>query len=132
MAVCQKIRRTRKIFCAASFNRTIDILTRDQLAAVDGTADPTIDLPAFATVQAMIKSNKPVEIFIGTNLKQIETHTFTIRFTPAIANINKDHTINIDDKFFRIERIENVDQENRYFILFCTIRGDDTIVGNRA
>jgi len=132
MASCQKIRRKKITHCAASFNKTISILTREQLASVTGSIDSTIDLPAFATVRAKLETTRPVEIFAGTNVKQIETHLFTIRFALAVATINKNHTIDFNSKFFRIDRIENVDEENRFFNLFCSIRGDITKDANRA
>ena len=80
----------------------------------------------------MVATTQGVETFAGTNVKRTETTEFTIGFTTAVATIDANHTVNYNDKFFVVERVENPEEANEYLILFCTVRGDNTKVVNRA
>jgi hypothetical protein len=131
MTICKHIKRIKKIYCIGSFDKRIDILIDAQQGSKIGTADPTIDKTILTTVWAKVEGNTPIEILVGTNLQRTETHLFTIQFTPTIAVIDIKHSIDFNSKFFRIDRVENVDEENEVLLLFCSVRGDNARTGNR-
>ncbi len=134
MATCKKTRRVKRSYCIGSLDKRIEILIDTQKGSRTGTADPTVDKSILATVWANLTSNNPVEFMVGTNLQRTETHLFVIQFTPTVAVIGQDtvkHSIDFNNKFFHIDNIENLDEENEWLLLFCSVRGDNTRTGNR-
>jgi len=101
----------------------ITIETRVQEPPAGNSPDHSIDITTFMTVKAKIETKQGVEAFDGTNLNTLMTHEFTIRYITGVTIVNN---VNYNNKYFKIERIINLNEENKYLIIQCTERGDNT------
>ena len=130
MTSCKNLKRIKTRHCIGAFNKLIDVI-KDDLRGVTGS-DPLKNKTILDTVKAKVVTIAPVDTFDGTNVNQIQTHTFTTKFKTSITPAGKNDSIGYNGKFFRIERVENRDEENEELIFFCTARGIDTQEGNRG
>lgn len=120
MAKCTKIQRSNKTVCAGALRETIIVQTRTQQAPKTNTASASIKFSCPQTVKAMVKTKTGVDTFDGTNTNALFTHEFTIRY---LAGVDIQNSVEYNCKFFNIERIVNINEENRYLTLICSERG---------
>jgi len=128
MAVCKKIRRTSKRICIGALNRKIVLNTRIIIPPVNGSVDFTESFTEPKTVWANIVTKVGAEIFDDTNTVKNISHEVYIRYTAGItpekwlklSSINSDNNDYLD-----ILKVENINEENRFYRLSCNIRGRD-------
>ena len=101
----------------------IQINTNAIEAPIDGSVDFSEKFQEVETVWAMIETKSGVEIFDGTNIVGVATHFFYIRFIP---NITFKNFINFKQQFFAILDVQNLDERNEFYLLRCSLRGDET------
>lgn len=128
MAKCKKLNKTKKILCIGSLTKTIQIETR-AITPDDSSTDFTETFTAVKTVKAMVETLSGVDIFNGTQIVGTATHRFTIKFITGVT-ITSQNWIILNDEYYDILRVDNVDENNRYLVLLCTKRGDDTLKAN--
>lgn len=81
---------------------------------------------------ADIRTKAGLEVFEGTNstAKMTETHQFIVRYGQISSSINKDDLIIYNNIIYAIDKIENVDQENKWIVVSAHSRGDSSINRN--
>jgi SPP1 family predicted phage head-tail adaptor len=120
MARCTKIKRNNKTLCAGALKETIILKTRAQQAPKTNTASASIRFDCSRSVKAMVETKSGVDTFDGTNTNSLLTHEFTIRY---LSDVDVQNSIEYNCKFFNVERIVNINEENRYLTLICSERG---------
>ena len=135
MAVCKKIRRISKRICIGALRRKIVLNTRSITAPVGGSVDFTESFTEPKEVWAYIDTKSGTEIFDETNTVKAISHDVYIRYTPSITPEKwvKLTSINsgIDD-YLDILQVENLNEENRFYRLRCTMRGSVDKVVNES
>jgi head-tail adaptor len=120
MAKCTKVQRSRKTICSGALRETIILKTRTQQAPKTNTASASIRFDCSRSIKAMVDTKTGVDTFDGTNTNSLFTHEFTIRY---LSDVDVQNSIEYNCKFFSVERIVNINEENRYLILICSERG---------
>ena len=123
MPKCVQIRRKHRKVCVGDMRDKIIIETRSIIAPVSGSVDFTESFTDTKTVFAMVETKTGVEIFDGTNLLGIATHLFYIRF---IANITFQNWITFKNQKFDILDVQNLEERDEFYLLRCSLRGDET------
>lgn len=105
---------------------TIQIVRRDLLQPVPGSAEPRHEHTPFLTTRASVKSKMGVaEVAkVDINGKQV-THTFEIRYT--MQRIDTRHFVrDVTGRLFQILSVENVNLQNITTRLHCASVGDES------
>ena len=85
---------------------------------------PLID-PYFVKVTTL----RGVTIFDGSNIEQFVTHEFAGRFD---ERIDEKMFIEHAGKYYRIENVEEYEEDQMYTVLLCTERGEKDLEVNEA
>jgi len=121
MPVCKTKRVPVIEICAGDLRHTIQVQTKS-LDSPDGTnVDFDVSLTKTINVRAMIETVPNESIFDGTNVEQSVTHKFYTRFIPGITFQN---WVKFRDQFYAIVAAENLQEENKFMLLRCNVRGD--------
>lgn len=123
MPKCVRIKRKSRKICIGDMREQIQINIRTIKAPVDGSVDFAEAFQEVETVFAMVETKTGVEIFDGTNLLGVATHFFYIRF---ISDIDFTHWVRFKDQFFDILDVQNLEERNEFYLLRCSLRGDET------
>ena len=123
MPICQKIRRKKQQICIGDMRERIQINIRTIKAPVDGSVNFSEFFQEVETVWAMVETKQGVEIFDGTNLIGVASHFFYIRFLPDIDFTN---WIKFKSQFFDILDVQNLEERDEFYLLRCSLRGDES------
>lgn len=85
----------------------------------------------------MIETAKGVVIFDNTNTARDVSHNIYIRYDKAlemtaekwVTLLSTDGSVNVK---LDIIRVENLQEENRFHLLNCSLRGDESVPANFA
>lgn len=80
-------------------------------------------------VWAAVETTKGIEVFAGTNLIGVATHLFYIR---AISGLTSESWVEFKSGYYRILDIQNYQEDDRFQVLRCVVRGDKTKPVNLA
>ena len=122
MPVCKRIVRKNRKICIGDMRERIQINIRTLKAPVDGSVDFSETFQEVETVWAMVETKTGVEIFDGTNLLGVATHFFYIRF---LADIDFTNWIKFKNQFFDILDVQNLEERDEFYLLRCSLRGDE-------
>lgn len=129
MAQCEKIRRQSKRICIGALNKRITINSRAIGAPVGTEVDFTETFTKRFDTWAMIETIDGKTIFDDTNIERVITHDFFIRYVP---NITFQDWILYNGKYYDIVRVENFQEDNRFYRIRSAIRGDKDLPVNFA
>jgi len=129
MATCKKLRRTLTKVCTGALNKRIQIQTRHIKPPVGNSVDYTEEFTNIITTWAMLETVTGVTIFDDTNVEQVVTHDFYIRYIP---NVTFEKWILFDEKYYDILRVENYQENNLYYRIRTNVRGRKEIPVNVA
>lgn len=115
--------------CAGDLNQRIFIYDRDIRAPNFGGVDYDEDFSKKRSVWAMIETVDGQEFFDGTNLISTKTHKFYIRW---IRDLSIQNVVDFKNQRYKIQKIENQNEKNEFFILHCVILGSKDIQTNKA
>jgi SPP1 family predicted phage head-tail adaptor len=126
---CEIVNIKRRRVCFGDLNRQIILNIR----SIDAPETPNdfdygqvFTVPT--TVWAAIQTTNGKELFDGVNLIGTVTHIFYIKY---VAGLTSESFVEYDSRYFRMLRLENLDENNEYMALLCTERGDKTIEVNK-
>jgi SPP1 family predicted phage head-tail adaptor len=105
----------------------IDIATRAITAPIDGSVDFSENFTVDETVWAMVETKNGVEVFDGVGITGIATHFFYIRYIP---DVTFEKWITFKNKKFNILDVQNLEERDEFYLLRCTLRGDETLQAN--
>ncbi len=135
MAECTKIRRKSERVCIGSLNRKILLLSRSIATPKGGSINFGETFTLSSTVWADIKTKNGTQIFDDVNVDRSHTHDVFIRY---IEGLTSETWITLPSvtggKNVRLDILEiiNLQEENRFMKLVCSLIGDDTKAANSA
>ena len=122
--ICQAINIKRRKVCFGDLNRKI-ILHVKSINAPETPSDFDYNqvFTSPVTVWAAIQTITGKEIFDGINLIGTVTHVFYIKFKSGLTT---ESFLEYNSNYYKILRLEDLDLNNEYMSLSCSIRGDKT------
>jgi len=115
--------------CLGDMIHRIDIYDRTIKAPTDDTGNYSLSFKKKITVWGSIESVGGIVVFDSVNIERVVSHRLMIRYLPFLT---QEHWIWYDSKYYDIVQIENLNEEKRYQILYCSVRGADSKVANQA
>jgi len=129
MTSCAKIRIKRRSICIGDLKYLIELNNRAIQAPELGSVDYDETFTPTETVRAAIETKSGETIFDQSNTEHSVTHRFYIRF---LSGVTAETWIKFDSDLYDILTVENLDGQNRFLLLRCTIRGLSTVKTNLA
>lgn len=124
MPNCAKIKQKPYKICTGDLSKRITLYVRSITDPQGGSVDFGENFTTPTNVWAMIETlSKGVEIFDGSNVIDVATHLFYIRYIPGITF---EMYLDYNGRRFRIIDVQNIDEKDETIILRCTERGDNT------
>lgn len=81
-------------------------------------------------VRALVKTLKGVTVFDNTNTERVATHELCIAF--PVETVTAENWVTLKGKRLKILNVVNCGECDEILKLFCTERGEDSKVVNRA
>jgi SPP1 family predicted phage head-tail adaptor len=132
--VCQSIKPNINKICIANLNKKIKIQFTYSAANNNPNSNATTAFKDIKTVWAMIKTRSTVGVanqFVNNvNTSRAISHDFFIRWDSAI-DFEKEMWIEYNNKRFKIDTVENIDEEDKFVRLSSLERGIKTIEANQ-
>ena len=107
----------------------ITIYDREIKTPVQGNIDYTLDFSKMITVWASIESVVGIVVFDSVNMDRTISHKMLIRYLPFIT---QEHWIEFKGKYYDIVNVEDLNEEKRFQVLRCNLRGKAVDVANEA
>ena len=107
----------------------ITIYDREIKTQVQGNIDYTLDFSKMITVWASIESVVGIVVFDSVNMDRTISHKMLIRYLPFIT---QEHWIEFKGKYYDIVNVEDLNEEKRFQVLRCNLRGKAVDVANEA
>jgi len=130
---CEQIKRKKKIICAGDLDKRIELYTREITNSDIGGVDYSQTFTLFKSKWAMIQTpgfqGSGLEVFDGVNLIGTVTHFIYIRYT---AGVTSEKFVKYDDRYFKILRVQDLNEDKTFMFLKCTERGIDSLEANEA
>jgi hypothetical protein len=77
----------------------------------------------------MVETPKGLQIFDGTNTIRDITHNFYIRFIPGVTF---EKWILYKNNYYDIISVEDLEIEDKFYLLMCNLRGNQSLPVNQA
>lgn len=126
---CVVIKSNKRRPCIGSLKALIDIQARVITPPENESTDYTETFTDIISVRAMIQTVSGKSMFDKTNVERDLTHKFTLRYMPDITFQN---WVKYNSQYYDILRVENIDEANRWYVLYCSIRGSINNPANEA
>lgn len=112
--------------CLGDLNARIEIVRRSLQSAAPGIAEPVHSYAPVFAVRARIQTKAGASEFSRVEINGTRvTHHITIRHTSIAFDI-RDRVRDGSGSLYSILSIENMDEGNRWFRLFCAKQGAET------
>lgn len=136
MATCDSIKISNKKVCIGDLIHRIDIQERAKTFSDFDNVDVTETFTTIKSTWAAITVSKGYQSFnaVGTNSDtslNSYTHIFYIRYDKNLS-ISSENWIKYKEDEYNIISIQNLDERNRFFVLFAVKKGIDTKEANLA
>ena len=115
--------------CIGSLNKKIKLKDRDIVTPNNDEMQYDEKFVDDSEVWSMVKTTNGIEIFDGTNTLGVATHIFYIRYYEGLTS---EYFIEYNNKNYRILQIENLEEDDEYLKISCTLRGDISLDTNLA
>ncbi len=140
MADCKKIVRPSKRVCAGALNKRIVLYNRNITPPEGLSVDFGEDFAVKKTVWALVETVKGLILFDQVNTARDISHRIFIRFMhgfpdfPVTAEtwIGLLPVLQTKQRLLDVIRVENMEEENRFYMLSCSLRGVDDVPANFA
>jgi len=121
MAVCAPIKKNNRSVCVGAMNKKIEIEARAITPPTFSiNTDYNEDFTLVKTVWANIVTVSGMTTFDGTNVERVVTHFFYFRYIP---NITFENWIKFRDEYYDIIRVEDLDNDNKFYLAKASKRG---------
>lgn len=121
MGECQRIRIPHRKICVGDLRRRISIQNR-QLGPPKTGVDITHTFVELRKPWAAVRTLTGNNIFAGVNLDRTPTHIFYIRFYEGLTA--EDWVVYKGERYDILE-VENINERDEYYALYCNLRGDE-------
>lgn len=123
---CKRVALDKRRVCIGDLNKRIILHDRNITGVTSGVDfDETLSNPK--KVWAGLKTVHGEDIFDGANVIGVATHKFYIRF---IASLTSETFVEFNGKYFKILDTQNLEENNEFIELRCSVRGDKTKAAN--
>jgi head-tail adaptor len=99
------------------------IQTRAITVPSANSVDLTETFSGDQTVWALVETKTGTQIFDGTNIVGVATHDIYIRF---IAGVTFQKWLKFKSIYYDILDVQNLEERDEFYLLRCSLRGDDT------
>jgi SPP1 family predicted phage head-tail adaptor len=114
--------------CAGDLDRKISILSRAMVPPANGV-DMSMEFTVLKTPWAGLKTAKGKEVFYASNMQDAVTHVFYIRWYDGLET---QHWIQYKGVNYDILEIEDLDERNEWYAIYCNVRGSSSLEVNEA
>ncbi len=121
---CKTITKQANKICIGNLNKKIKIQTSSFIDSNTPNQPSGIEFADILEPWAMIKTFKTNDQQDGVNVSQSITHQFIFRYTSI--DLNREIFIEYKSKKFRVDSVENIDEEDKYYRLTSIERGDQS------
>lgn len=128
--VCSTIKPNINKICEANFNRKIKIQFTSSAANNSPDVNAGTTFKDLKTVWAMIKTKVTGQFIDNINTERSSTIDFYIRWTASI-DFEKEIWVEYNSKRYKIETIDNIDEQNKTVKLSAIERGKKSIQANQ-
>lgn len=119
--------------CSGDLNHWISIQERVLTPPALGESTPIETFTEIKPVWAGVQTTRGTRRFYGINIESNATHLFIIRYNPELPLLDGDnYFINYKNRYFRILRVTDNDEEEYFSILQCVERGQDDKTASTA
>lgn len=118
-----------KMPCLGDMIHRIEIYDRTIRVPIDDTGNYGLDFKKKIIVWCSIESVVGIVVFDSVNMDKTISHKMVIRHLPFLT---QEHWIWYKSKYYDIIKIENLNEENRFQMLYCNVRGSDSKAANQA
>ena len=131
MPKCASVPREHRKLCAGDLDKEVQILARDITPpeADEVDYDITMDTAGQAIAWASVKTPRGRAIFDGTGIQVDVTHTFGVYYD---ATYTAEMFILMEDRFFRILDVNDLEERHEWMVLSCSERGTEDNAANKA
>lgn len=109
-----------------SLNSRITILTRTIQSPQASDTNYSMQFTDFIPVTklwACMESIDGVTLFDNANIERVISHFFYTRYVPGISFLN---WISYEDNYYRIYKVEDLQNEHKFYKIYAGITGDNT------
>ena len=121
---CKKITKQANKICIKDLNKKIKIQISSFVDSNTPNREGGVSFSDILDTWAMVKTFKTPDLQDGVNVSNSITHQFIIRYTNV--NLAREIFIEYKSKKFRIDSVENIDEEDKYYRLTSSERGDQS------
>jgi len=136
MAKCAKTIRQSKRVCIGALNRQIGVYFRDITTPTSGSVDFGENFSGEKIVWSLVNTTSGKKMFDDTNIERNVTHQIYIRY---LADMTPERWVRLfsvnsiePNVYLDILDVQNLNEENRFYLLNCSIRGKDSVSVNWA
>lgn len=115
--------------CLGDMIHRIDIYDREIKSPIDDTGNYGLDFKKKITIWCSIETINGLTLFDSVNIERIVSHKMMIRY---LSFLTQEYWIWYKSNYYDIIKIEDLNEEKRYQILYCNIRGVDSKLANQA
>jgi SPP1 family predicted phage head-tail adaptor len=113
-----------------SMNSRIRIFTRSISAPLNETnVNYGESFQKYLDVWAAVDTPKGIAVFDATNTLRDVTHNFYIRFLPGVTF---EKWILYKNNYYDLLSVVNMEEESKFYMLMCNLRGDQSMPVNLA
>lgn len=121
---CKRITKQANKICIGNLDKKIKVQISSFIDSNAPGQESGIGFTDILETWAMIKTFKTNDQQDGVNVSQSITHQFIFRYTAI--NLDREIFVEYNSKKFRIDSVENIDEENKYYRLTSIERGDQS------
>ena len=123
---CRKTKSGRKKYCIGDFRHHVKIIDPEILETKECHDISNDDI--VLQTKAKLKTSSGIQSFNGVSIDTGTTHKFTIRYTSA--TIEKRFMILHKGNLYKIESVENENEDDLYLIIQASKGGDKDLSAN--
>ena len=111
--------------CASEFNKKCEFRTREIKAPRFGNTKATEQFTLFDTAGYKVMTVEGTRRFASVAIDKKTTHLFLTRFRPKLEKLDSagEHFMMRNGKYFRVIRVTNINEHNKYILFQCRERG---------
>ena len=115
--------------CSGELTTPISIQTRSIVAPDNTNNDTDYDelFTSFSSFWSLVETVRGETIFDGSNIERVVTHRFYIHYVPELTF---EKWIEYNGRRFMIVDVENIGEQNSYFLIRANVRGDASLPVN--
>jgi len=112
--------------CPSDLNREIQVLKRESRATSFGSSSVDISFSLIGKFMCAVETINGVTRMYRKNKEDTSTHLFFFQYSSRLRRLESHITfIKMRDEYYRIESVENLNEQDRVIIIEATLRGNE-------